>query len=357
MSLVEPKRYKLNTRLARALMNIFIGHVIICWFNNNTGVLNGIDIGTIARTQFGTVQYCCIRNAAAVGGDMCGHMMEITKMVFTVFVHVVIVHAIVQLMRCILSLSNAIEAIQRENVLRLSIHAIAVFIWRNIWIDTVRPAIVCVSCRRCNRCRRCRIRRQYSARLPNVMMTAVMDVMMQMNVIVITIVLVHAVRRQLGIAVRIAAAAATVRTGRIWSHLIVVCVRVIVVIVTVQIDEFAGVLMLVLMAIHGWMNDAGGIVVIAVHWRLVLVHGGGERKCRFVGAADDAPIVADLMWIRLMWLTEHRLIQMMVSGDCGGRLTLLINAMMTIWNRLVGMQLRCGDGRWLVLHHRWNAHR
>lgn len=327
-------------------MNIFIGHVIICWFNNNTGVLNGIDIGTIARTQFGTGQNCCIRNAIAVGGNMCGHMMEIAKMVFTVFVHVVTVHAIVPLMCCALP----IEGIQIENVANMSIHAIAVFIWRNIWIDdTIRPDVVCVSCRR-HGCRRCRIGFLNCARLANVMVTTLMVVMIQMNVIIITIVLVHAMRRHLGIAVRIAVAAATVRTGRIWSHLIVVCVCVIVVVI--QIDEFIGLLMLVLVSIHGWMNDAGGIVVIAVHWLFVLVHGGGERKCRF------APIIADFMWIRLMLLTEHRLIQMMMGGNCGGRLTLLINAMVTIWNRLVGMQLRCGDGRWrLVLYHRWNAHR
>lgn len=61
------------------------------------------------------------------------------------------------------------------------------------------------------------------------MMTTVMAVMMQMNIIVVTILCVHSVRSQLRIAVRITAAA-TVRAGRIWTHLIIVRVIVVVVV-------------------------------------------------------------------------------------------------------------------------------
>lgn len=41
-----------------------------------------------------------------------------------------------------------------------------------------------------------------------------------------------------------------------------------------------------------------------------------------------------------MLMGEHRLIDVMVRSDCGGRLALVVDAMVAIWNRLVRMQLR-----------------
>lgn len=81
-------------------MHILVGHVIICWFNNNTGVLDGIDVGAIVRTELGAAENGRTRDAtAAVRGHMRRHMMEIADVILTVFVHVVGVHTIVQLMR------------------------------------------------------------------------------------------------------------------------------------------------------------------------------------------------------------------------------------------------------------------
>lgn len=90
---------------------------------------------------------------------------------------------------------DAAETIQFENMVRLPIHAIAVFVWRNIWLGTVRPNIGCFSCGRWRRCRD--VRRKYSARLFDLMVSAVMVVMMQMDVVVVAIVWMHCVSSQL----------------------------------------------------------------------------------------------------------------------------------------------------------------
>lgn len=112
---------------------------------------------------------------------------------------------------------------------------------------------------------------------------------------------------------------------------------------------------MVLMTVHGRMNDTGGIVVIAVQLRVIrinhivfvvirLIHQ------RFVGHGRGRRC-------QLMLMREHRLIDVMMCSDCGGRLTWLDDAMMTVRNRLMRMQLRIGHWRWFVLHDRWNAHR
>lgn len=126
-------------------MNIFIAHVIIGWFNNNTGVLNGFNVGAIVRTELSAAK--CVRDATAVCCNVRRHMMNVANMIFTVFVHIVAVHTVMQLMRIsyIVPIADATETIQFENMVLLPIHAIAVFIWRNIRIDTIRSDIVCIT--------------------------------------------------------------------------------------------------------------------------------------------------------------------------------------------------------------------
>lgn len=123
--------------------------MIICWFNNNTGVLDGIDVGRVGRTQLSSAEYRCIGDATAARRNVRRHVMDVADVIFAVFVHVVAVHATMHLMRVRQMLVDAIEAVQLEDMVGLSAHAIAVLVWRCVQNDAIRTRAIGVSCRRC----------------------------------------------------------------------------------------------------------------------------------------------------------------------------------------------------------------
>lgn len=144
------------------------------------------------------------------------------------------------------------------------------------------------------------------------------------DVVVVGVARMNTVCRQLGIAFRIATAT-TVGTGRIWSQL--VFVRIIVV-VLIEIDEFAGQLMVLLIRIH-------------VHLRFILL------DCTVFVLIDHRFIDRR----QLVLMRQHRLFDVMRRHDGASC------AMVIAGNRLVRMQLCTGHRRRLMLHDRWNAHR
>lgn len=109
----------------------------------NTGtILNGIEVGRIIRIAV----YRRICDAAAVCCNMRRHVIDVAIVAFAVLVHVVVSLTVVHLMVIgqMFAVADATEAIQFENTMGLSTHAIAVLAWRNV---RIRSAI-CVSCRR-----------------------------------------------------------------------------------------------------------------------------------------------------------------------------------------------------------------